>query len=101
MTRRYLPVNFKIIDQYQHKESTLMEKYTTSKHKISSFCGGNNTNFNLITCEDKIFIPLILQSYVLNRYHKYLLHKGIHITEAMICNVFYWPGIRKYTWKGS
>ena len=37
---------------------------------------------------------LTLQSYVLNWYHKNLLHKGMYITEAIIRQRFYWPGIR-------
>ena len=45
-------------------------------------------------CEDKIFIPSIPKSYVFNWYHTYLLHPGIEITEDMICQHFYWPGIR-------
>ena len=31
-----------------------------------SFRGGSNTNLNLITCEDKIFIPSIPKSYALH-----------------------------------
>ena len=48
---------------------------------------------NLITCEDKIVMILLLQSYVLHWYHTYLLHIGMDITGAIICQHFYWPGI--------
>ena len=52
-------------------------------------------NLNLITCEDNIVIPLILQSYVLHWYHTYPLHTRMDRTELTICQNFYWPGIRK------
>ena len=59
------------------------------------FSGWVNINLKLITCEDKIFIPSIVQIYILNWYHTYILHIGMDITEAMIFQYFYWPGIRK------
>ena len=47
----------------------------------------------MIMCEDKIFITSILQCFVLNRYHTYILYPGMEITEAMICQHLYWPEI--------
>ena len=61
-----------------------MAKYKTSRYKSVSICGDSNNNFNIIMCEEKIIIPLILQSYVLNWYHTYILHPGLDRTEAMI-----------------
>ena len=46
-------------------------------------------------CEDNIFIPSILQNYVLHWYHKYLLHPGMDIMEATTFQHLYWPGIRE------
>ena len=43
--------------------------------------------------EYNIFIPSILQNYVLHWYYKYLLHPGMDITEAMIFQHLYWPVI--------
>ena len=59
------------------------------------FRGQNNIILKLLTCEDKILIPSKLQSYVLHWYHTYLLHPGMDIMEAMICQFFYWTGIIK------
>ena len=53
----------------------------------------------IIICENNIFIPSILQSYVLHWYHTYLLHIGMDRTEATILQHFYWPGIRNAIWK--
>ena len=41
---------------------------------------GSNINVCLIVCEDEIFIPLILQSYVLSWYRTYLLNTEIYRT---------------------
>ena len=58
------------------------------------FCGGINKYLNLITCDDRIFIPPILKKYVLHWYCTYILHPGMDRTEAMFFYNFYWPGIR-------
>ena len=58
-----------------------MAKYEYFIYNISSFCVVSNINLNLITCKDKIFIPLVIQSYVLNWYHKYILRPVMDIIE--------------------
>ena len=77
-----------------------MAKYKNRMYKAGSFCAGSNMKFNLIMCEDEIFIPSILQSYVLNWRHTYLLHTEINITESIICQHLYWHGIRTAVSKG-
>ena len=57
-----------------------MAKLKTVKYKCGSFRGVSNKSFNLITCEDEIYILLILQSYVFNWYYTYLLHPGLYRT---------------------
>ena len=78
------PTLFKIIDQYQRKDTSLMANFITGKYKCGSFSGGSNNNFNLITCKDNSFISLILQRYVLNWYHMYILNPELDWMEAMI-----------------
>ena len=68
-------------------------------YKKGSFNVGSKINLNLITCEDKIFILSILQSYVLHWYHMYLLYPGIYRAEAMIVQHFYCTVIRNAVWK--
>ena len=65
------------------------------------FHGVSNNNLKLTTCEDKIVIPEILQSYVLHWYHKNLLHTGMDITEATICHHLYFPITRNAVRKES
>ena len=55
------PINLKCIDKYQRKDPFLMDKYENDIYQTGPFCGGSNINLNLITCEDNIVIPLILQ----------------------------------------
>ena len=71
-----------------------MDKYNTGKSV--SFHGGNNIHFNLITCDNKVVVPLTLQSYKLNWNSTYLLHTRMDRTEMIICKQLCWCGIRKY-----
>ena len=61
-----------------------MAKYNNVTYHKGSFCGGSNIDLNLITCDNKIFIPEKLQSYVLHWYHTYILRPDMDRTEAMI-----------------
>ena len=42
-------------------------------------------------CEDKVVIPLALQSYAFNWYHMHILHSGLDRTEAMILKKIVFP----------
>ena len=70
-------------------------KYKMGVYNAGSFREVINIYLNLIMCKYKIFILLILQSYVLHWYHTYLLHLVMDRTEAMICQHLYNPIIRK------
>ena len=72
-----------------------MSKYEYGTYHKIYFCGVSNTELNLTTCEDKIFILLILQKCVLHWHHMYLLHPGLGKMEAMIIQHIYWPGTIK------
>ena len=56
------PINLKLIQKYQRPEHSITAKYKDGTYHKESFCGGINIDLKLITCKDKIFIPLILQS---------------------------------------
>ena len=89
ITEGNFPINLKLIEKYQRTEPILMAKYKYGKYHKGYFHGGSNKDLNLITCDNKIVIPLILKSYVLHWYHKYLLHPGMDRMEAMIFQHFY------------
>ena len=78
------PTNFKLIKQYQRKYLILMAKYQEGTHHKGYFPGKSNIYLNFITCEDKIFIPSIIKSYVLHWYYMYILHPGMFQMEVMI-----------------
>ena len=80
-----LPNNLKLITKYQWRKPILMAKYKDGTYHKGDFYVESNIYLNLIACEDNIAIPNIIQSYVLNWCHMYLLHPGMDITEATIC----------------
>ena len=45
--------------------------------------------------KDKISIQQKLQKRVVQWYHTYLLHTELDITEELIHQKFYWPGLRE------
>ena len=51
-------------------------------YHTGSFRGVINIDLRLITCEDNLFIPEMIESYILHWYHMYLLHPGMDRTEA-------------------
>ena len=68
-----------------------MAKLKIVQYKCGSVFGVSNNNFNLLTCEYKIVIPLTLQKYVLNWYHTYLLHPVLDRMKATIYGIFTCP----------
>ena len=94
------PLTYKIIDKYQRKDKDLLNKLKrtidsssstdhTSSYHTKSFRGGG-TDIDLICRNDKIVVPKVLQKYVLNWYHTYLLHPGSDRTEATMRQHLYW-----------
>ena len=71
-----------------------MAKYEDGMYHKGSSDGAINIHNNLITCEDNLLILSKIQSYVLNCYHKYILRPLMNPMEVMICQHFYWIGIR-------
>ena len=57
------------------------------------FCGGGIVT-QLICRSDRIIMTNILQKYVVNWYHIYLLHTVTECTEATITQHYYWINIR-------
>ena len=51
-----------------------MAKYKDGTYHKGYFREGINIDISLITCDDNIVIPDMIQSYMLHWYHTYLLH---------------------------
>ena len=88
-------ISLKLITRYKHAEPILIAKYKYGEYHKGSVCWGSNIDLNVIPWEDNIFIPSIIQSYVLYWYHTYLLHTWIDRTESAIQKHLYWHDIRK------
>ena len=71
-----------------------MDKYEYGPYHKSYFLGGSNVDLTVITCEDKLVIPSILQKWVLHWWRMYLLNLGMYRTEAIIRQNLCYPGIR-------
>ena len=61
----------------------MVETLKFANYYTKYFCGGGNI-FMFICKNDKIVVPKILQKYVVNWYHTYLLHTSMEHTEATI-----------------
>ena len=72
-----------------------MNKFNTDKYKQGYFSGGSNNLLNLIMGEDETIITVILHICVFNRYHIYLHHPELDITEEIIRHNFYCAGLSK------
>ena len=72
----------------------MVETLKFANYYTKYFCGGGNI-FMLICKNDKIVVPTILQKYVVNWYHTYLLHPVTERTEATISQKYYWPHLRE------
>ena len=89
MPESIFPVTLNLIDQYQRKYPSLLAKYIMGTYQKYSFRGGSNIDLNLISCDGKIDISSILQSYVLSWYHTYILRKLMYRTKAIIRQQLY------------
>ena len=83
-----------MIQKYQREEPSITANYKDGTYHKGYFRVGSNIDIKIKTCKDKIDIPSKIQSYVVHWYHAYLLHPGMDITEAMICEHLYWPNIK-------
>ena len=54
------PINLKLIDHYQRKEPIPMDKYNMGAYQTGSIHGESNIHLNLIMCEVKTVILLIV-----------------------------------------
>ena len=77
------PLTYWTINRYQRKDKYILEKFKFANYHTKYLFGGGNI-FMLICKSDKIVVPTILQKYIVNWYHKYLLHTVKEHTETTI-----------------
>ena len=59
------PINFKLIQQHQRLERSIMAKYKNGMYHKDYFHGVGNDNLSLIICKDQIVLSSKLQGYVI------------------------------------
>ena len=88
------PLRYSILDKYQQKDQEMVKALRAGQYQTKTFRGGGK-EYLLITQDGKIVVPKVLQQYVLNWYHTYLLHPGANRTEECIRQHLTWPGLRE------
>ena len=87
------PLTYKQIKHYQKTDKALLKKLEKGQYSENTFRGGGKS-LTLISKDDRIVIPKILQTYTLNWYHTYLLHPGSTRLEETIKQHLYWPNLQ-------
>ena len=89
------PLAYDTIDAAQRLDTVLLSKLKNNNAGYSSkaFCGGGKER-TLITRNDKIVVPKILQKRVITWYHDTLCHPGVNRTEETIKQHLWWPNMR-------
>ena len=77
------PLTYQKIDTYQWKYHELVDKLKRTSYHTKYFCGGVIV-IELICKGKKTFMTEILQKYVVNWYHTYLIHPVMDCTEVTI-----------------
>ena len=89
------PVNFKLIQQKQQKDTALLAKVKDDyAYSFRTFRGGGKIR-QLICKNGKIVVPQSLQKPMVEWYHEFLAHPGESRTELTIGQHFWWSGLRK------
>jgi hypothetical protein len=73
-------VNLKLIQQEQQKDKQLLQTVKLDKNnqfQLKNFRGGGNL-CSLICYKDKIVVPKVLQSQIIQWYHTFLCHPGLN-----------------------
>ena len=85
------PMHPELINTYQKKDKQCKKYYKDKeKFKVRSIEGTK-----LITKDNKIVIPFLLQERIMAWYHLYLRHPGANRMEKTLSVAFWWSGLRK------
>src|SRR5210317_1941473 len=91
----HCPLTYQLIGKEQSKDVKLMSLATAKMkgYNIATFLAADK-KWDLICYGQKIVIPKILQTRIINWYHNYLGHPGINRTEETIGQHLWWPKMR-------
>ena len=88
------PMGPELVAKYQKLDKVLAKRITDDK--TQSYSKQIVEDVELITYENKIYIPSKLQARVVAWYHEYLAHPGITRLEATIRQIYTWPKLRDH-----
>jgi transposase InsO family protein len=89
------PLNYKDIARAQQKDKHLLHAAKHNpQYRLKTYHGGEKKR-TLITYNDKIVIPQLLQKRITKWYHTQLCHPGETRTEETICQHFTWKNLRQ------
>ena len=88
-----LPMAPKVIHNHQQKDTALKRRIDSNPDKYSTT---TLEGYDLITENEKIYIPDSLQARVVAWYHEYLSHPGQNRTEQTLRQHFTWPKLRQH-----
>ena len=82
-----------LILREQQKDKELRKRM---RKKPSDFSKTTLEETELVTYNDRIYVPNTLQSRVVDWYHTYLAHPGETRMVATLSQTLYWPGMHKH-----
>ena len=89
------PLTYKVLVKAQQNDKTLLNLASTNpSFRLLSFRGGGKDN-KLICQNEKIVVPKILQTKVVDWYHDMLCHPGETRMEESIRHHLTWKGLRE------
>ena len=88
------PLKYKLIEKAQKQDKYIQTIQYKDNYTSKSFRGGGK-EYSLICHNDKILVPTILQSRLIEWYHAMLCHPGETRTERTIKQHFTWKSMRK------
>ena len=96
-----MPIDLEVIKEHQDAEKCAQKMLGQDKRfHVKNFSGAesavtNGTQLNLLCFSDRIVVPKVLQTKILEWYHYLLVHPGRDRTLKSISQHFYWKGMSK------
>ena len=90
------PISYAQIEYEQKRDNALMDAYVNSALYDKEVRKHSDKSYELITRNEKIVVPAVLQSKTVEWYHHTLMHPGEKRLELTIGQHFYWKKMREH-----
>ena len=88
------PLKCSEIDHFQQQDDNVLKHLQSGKCSTSTFNHGGGKSGTLIAMNGKIATPSLLQKWILEWHHTFLLHPGSAWTEETLRQHFHWLNVR-------